>query len=247
MYAFFTFPPSILLVQPSTHGVALGKSIPSTSNSYIASSAAVVGNVTIGQGSSVGYGAVVRGDVNSITIGNSVSIGDRAMIHCSGLAGNNPTKIGSKVIVGAGAIIHGAVLADESMVGAGAQILDTAQVQKHAIVAPGSLVASGKIVKSGQLWGGVPAAYIRDITDSEKLSISAKADENAEWATLLAKEAAKRWEEIDSDRENYEQISGRSDYYFKRLSEEEKSHKLGEFENHQVPGRVFDTAVSSRE
>lgn len=233
-------------MQPATHAVALGKNVPVTAGAHVASSAAVVGKVTLGKGSSVGYGAVLRGDVNSITIGSQVTIGDRAMIHCSGLAGNNPTAIGNRVVVGAGAIVHGAILEDESFVGAGAQVMDTAKVQKHGMVAAGSVVASGKVVASGQLWGGVPAVYLRDLTDAEKAGIGAKADENAEWAALHAVEASKKWEEIEDDLEDFEQEHGRADYYYKRLSKEAISYKLGELENHQIPGRVFDSPISHR-
>ena len=192
------------------------------------------------------YGAVVRGDVNTITIGEGVTIGDRAMIHCSGIAGDNPTIIGNNAVVGAGAIIHGAILEDECLVGAGAQVLDTAKVQKHGMVQAGAIVGSGKIVKSGQLWGGIPAAYIRDLTTEEKHSISTCAATNAEWATIHATEGSKRWETIRDEAEDFEQDSNRAPYYYQRLSEEAKSFKLGEVENHQVPGRVFDSDIIAR-
>jgi gamma-carbonic anhydrase len=215
-------------------------------NAFVASSASVIGKVRIGKGSSVWYGAVVRGDVNTITIGEGVTIGDRAMIHCSGIAGNNPTVIGNHAVVGAGAIIHGATLEDESLVGAGAQVLDTAKVQKHGMVQAGSIVGSGKIVKSGQLWGGIPAAYIRDLSVEEKQSISAGAATNAEWATVHATEGSKTWETIRDEADDFEQESERAPYYYQRLSEEAKSFKLGEIENHQVPGRVFDSEIIAR-
>jgi len=233
-------------VQPSTAAVKLGSHSPVLNNSFVASSATVIGKVKIGKGSSVWYGAVVRGDVNTITIGEGVTIGDRAMIHCSGIAGDNPTVIGNNAVVGAGAIIHGATLEDESMVGAGAQVLDTAKVQKHGMVQAGSIVGSGKIVKSGQLWGGIPAVYIRDLSVEEKQSIAASAASNAEWAVIHAAEGSKTWEQIGEELENFEQESGRAPYYYQRLSEEAKSFKLGEIENHQVPGRVFDSEIIAR-
>lgn len=233
-------------VQPSTHAVKLGTYTPALNNSFVAASASVLGKVKLGKGSSVWYGAVVRGDVNNITIGEGVTIGDRVMIHCSGIAGNNPTVIGNNVVVGAGAIIHGAKLEDECLVGAGAQVMDTAVVQKHAMVQPGALVGSGKIVKSGQVWGGVPAVYIRDLTDVEKASIAIKATDNNKMAMIHAVEANKSWEQIRDEKEDYEQESGRADYYYQRLSKDEKSFKVGEVENHQVPGRVFDSDIQAR-
>lgn len=214
--------------------------------SFVAPSAAVLGKVKLGQHSSVWYGAVVRGDVNTITIGEGVSIGDRAMIHCSGVAGDHPTVIGNNVVVGAGAIIHGAILEDDSMIGAGAQVLDTAIVQRHSIVQAGSLVGSGKVVKSGQMWGGVPAVYIRDLTLEEKNAISAIASDNAQWAKVHAVEINKSWEEVQDASEDFEQERNRAPYYYKRLSDEAKSFKVGEVENHQVPGRVFDSEIIAR-
>jgi len=151
----------ISTVQPCTKIVTYGKSVPEFAGNFIAPTAAVIGKVKIGKDSSVWYGAVVRGDVNSITIGEGVTIGDRAMIHCSGLAGDYPTVIGNNVLVGAGAIVHGATLEDDCLIGEGAQVMDNTTVQKHAIVAPGSIVPMGKVVATGQVWGGIPAAYIR--------------------------------------------------------------------------------------
>ena len=108
---------SFSAVQPSTKIVQYGKDIPVFAGNFIAPSAAVIGKVNVGKDSSVWYGAVVRGDVNSITIGDGVTIGDRAMIHCSGIAGDHPTVIGNKVVVGAGAIVHGATLEDDCLIG----------------------------------------------------------------------------------------------------------------------------------
>jgi carbonic anhydrase/acetyltransferase-like protein (isoleucine patch superfamily) len=234
-------------VQPSTVAVTLGTHSPALNNAFVASSASVVGQVKIGKGSSVWYGAVLRGDVNTITIGDGTSIGDRAMIHCNGgLAGDYPTRIGNYAVIGAGAIIHGATLEDESFVGAGAQVMDAAVVQKHGMVQAGSVVGSGKVIKSGQLWGGVPAAYIRDLSVEEKQSISAGAAANAEWAIIHATEGSKTWETIRDELDDFEQESNRAPYYYRRLSEEAKSFKLGEIENHQVPGRVFDSEIIAR-
>jgi carbonic anhydrase/acetyltransferase-like protein (isoleucine patch superfamily) len=248
VFNFFFFVTSQIstTVQPSTNAVKLGAHSPALNNSFVAASASVVGKVKIGKGSSVWYGAVVRGDVNNITIGEGVTIGDRVMIHCSGMAGNNPTVIGNNVVVGAGAIIHGAVLEDESSVGAGAQVMDTAVVQKHAIVQPGALVGSGKIVKSGQVWGGVPAVYIRDATSAEKASIATKAAENNKLASIHAAETSKTWEQVRDELEEFEQENGRADYYYRRLTPEAKSFKVGEIENHQVPGRIFDSDIKAR-
>jgi len=189
---------------------------------------------------------MLLGDVNTIKIGNNVTIGDRAMIHCSGTIGNSPTVIGNNVIVGAGAIIHGSTLEDESFVGNGAQVLDGAKVCKHGIVSAGSVVGQGKVVASGQLWGGCPAVYIRDLTAGEISSISSTATENLELATLHAEESAKTWQQIEEDEYIYEQTVYRNPHYYKRLTKEQVAHRLGEHENHLIPGRVLDARVSAR-
>ena len=182
------------------------------------------------------------GDVNKITIGEGVTIGDRAMIHCSSPATQNkPTIIGNRVIVGAGAIVHGATLSDECVIGEGAQVMDGAQVQKHAMVAAGSLVAQNKIVLSGQMWAGVPAVYVRDLSAMEVANIAVTATENIQLATVHAEEAAKSWEAIEEDAYNWEQTVRRNESYYKRLTPEQMSYKLGELENHDVPGRVLDS------
>ena len=199
--------------------MTLGKDAPVIkAGVFVAPSASVIGRVQIGQSSSVWYGAVVRGDVNSITIGDGVSVGDRAMIHCSGIMANRPTVIGHRCVIGAGAIVHGCTLEDESFVGEGAQVLDGAKVQKHAMVAAGAVVGQGKVVASGQLWAGVPAVHVRDLTAAEKVSIAATAADNVEWAAMHAKEAAKSWATIAQEEDDWQQVAHRNEYYYKRLT-----------------------------
>jgi len=234
-------------LQPSIRVMKLGKATPSVAgNAFVAPTASVIGSVTVGAQSSVWYGAVIRGDVNSITIGEKCSIGDRAMVHCSGIMANKPTVIGNGVVIGAGAIVHGCTLEDETLVGEGAQILDGARVAKHAMVAPGAVVGQGKVVASGQLWGGVPAAYLRDLTATEKLSIKATADNNQVWAAKHSEEVDKPWEVVLADTDDFEQMAGRNEYYYKRLSKQQAQYKLGEVESHDVPGRILDSPISSR-
>lgn len=142
------------------------------------------------------------------------------MIHCTGHTANKPTVIGNKVVIGAGATIHGCTLEDESFVGTGAQVLDGAKVQKHAMVSAGSIVGQGKIIPAGQLWGGVPAVYQRDLSAAEILSISSAAAESFEWASMHALEAAKSWEQIEQEEDDHDQNVNRNEYYYKRLTPE---------------------------
>ena len=131
------------------------------------------------------------GDVNTISVGKGVTIGDRAMVHCSGVNGDYPCVIGDNVIIGAGAIVHGCTVESGSMIGEGAQVMDGAKVQKNAVVAPGALVSAGKTVPAGQMWGGVPAKMIRELTSAEIASIKTTVAENIEMAKLHSDETAK--------------------------------------------------------
>ena len=204
--------PNVDRLQPSLRVVKLGKSVPATKDGvFVAPTASVIGNVTIGSDTSVWYGAVIRGDVNSITIGDNCSIGDRAMVHCSGITVNKPTLIGNRVVIGVGAIVHGCTLEDETLVGEGAQVLDGARVAKHAMVAPGAVVGQGKVVTSGQLWAGVPAVYVRDLNAAEKASIAATANSNSQWAIKHAVEDAKNWRQVAAELDDYEQMVGRNE------------------------------------
>jgi carbonic anhydrase/acetyltransferase-like protein (isoleucine patch superfamily) len=235
------------LVQPSTRNVTLkNRGAPElTGVSFIAPSATVVGQVKIGTSSSVWYGAVVRGDVNSITIGNDVTIGDMAMIHCSGVMGEAPTVIGNRVVVGVGATIHGATLHDESRVEDRATVLDGAVVSKHAVVAAGSLVPNGKVIPVGQLWAGVPVRYVRDLTAAEIAGFSTSAFKLAEWAAVHQHECDKTWQVIEEEEEFLDQQNSRHAEYFQPISDEMRSKNAGEVEGHQVPGRIFNSKISA--
>mmetsp|Transcript_6803 Transcript_6803/g.14241 ORF Transcript_6803/g.14241 Transcript_6803/m.14241 type:complete len:209 (+) Transcript_6803:315-941(+) len=140
-------------------------------NVFLAPTSAVVGNVTIGKNSSIWYNCVLRGDVNEIRIGEETNIQDGTVIH---VAKNNakgvalPTVIGDRVTVGHMALLHACTLEDLSFVGMAATVMDGAVVKKGAMIAAGSLVTPGKEVPSGQLWGGRPAKYMRDLTQNEK-------------------------------------------------------------------------------
>lgn len=132
---------------------------------WIADNSVVAGDIEIGADSSVWFGVQMRGDVHEIRIGKRTNIQDNAVVHVTrNLSG---TYIGDDVTVGHGAILHACRVEDESLIGMGAIILDQAVIEKRAMVAAGALVTPGKIVKSGQLWGGSPARYMRDLTQEE--------------------------------------------------------------------------------
>jgi len=130
-------------------------------NTYIADNAVVVGDVEIGKGCSIWWASVVRGDVNSIRIGDQTNIQDGAVIHCT--YQKAATTIGNKVSIGHKAIVHGCTIEDLALVGMGAIVMDHAVVQSGAVVAAGAVVLEKTIVESGYIYAGVPAKKVKKI------------------------------------------------------------------------------------
>ncbi len=133
---------------------------------FIAHTAAVIGDVEIGDGSSIWYGCTVRGDVHEIRIGARTNIQDGTVVHVTG--GAFGTYIGSAVLIAHSALIHGCTLEDGCFIGMGATVMDGAVVESGAMVAAGALVTPGKRIGKGELWGGAPARFMRPMKDAEK-------------------------------------------------------------------------------
>ncbi|RIJ47879.1 gamma carbonic anhydrase family protein [Maribellus luteus] len=129
---------------------------------FLAETAAIIGDVEIGDNCSVWYNAVLRGDVHYIKIGNNTNIQDNATIHAT--YQKSPTNIGNNVTIAHGAIIHGCTLHDNVMIGMNAVILDNAVIESNSIVAAGSVVTKGTIVESGTVYAGIPAKKVKDIS-----------------------------------------------------------------------------------
>ena len=132
-------------------------------NCFLAANATIIGDVVIGDDSSVWFNAVVRGDVNSIRIGNRVNIQDGAVLHCT--YERSVVVIGNNVSVGHNAIIHGCVIDDNVLIGMGAIVMDNARIGSNCIIAAGAVVLENTIVPPGTLYGGVPAKKIKDISE----------------------------------------------------------------------------------
>ena len=136
------------------------------SNCFLAETAVVIGDVRMGYDCSIWYGSVLRGDVNSIRLGNKVNIQDGAVIHT--LYQRSKTIIGNNVSVGHNAVIHGATIEDNCLIGMGAIVLDNAVVESGAIVAAGALVTSGMRVEGGYIYAGVPAKKIKVVDEKQR-------------------------------------------------------------------------------
>ena len=135
------------------------------STAFIAENAVIIGDVEIGANVGIWYGCIVRGDVNSIKIGEGTNIQDGTIIHVNRKDG--PTIIGKGITVGHMALLHACTLHDHSFVGMGAKVIDYTTVETHAMVAAGAVLSPRKTVKSGELWAGVPAKLMRQMTQEE--------------------------------------------------------------------------------
>jgi carbonic anhydrase/acetyltransferase-like protein (isoleucine patch superfamily) len=130
-------------------------------NCFIAPNATIVGDVVMGSDCSVWFNAVLRGDVNSIRIGNKVNIQDGAVIHCT--FKRSETVIGDNVSIGHNAIVHGCTVHDNVLIGMGAIVMDKAVVHSNTIIAAGAVVLEGTVCEGGSVYAGVPAKKVKDI------------------------------------------------------------------------------------
>ena len=147
---------------------------------FIAENAVLVGDVIVGARSSIWYGAVVRGDVFYIRIGDETSIQDNSVIHVS--HGRNATLVGSRVTVGHSVNLHGCVIRDRVIIGMGSIVLDGAEVGERCIVGAGSLVTPGTKIPPGTLALGSPARAKRDLTAEELSWLEVSAEHYVELA-----------------------------------------------------------------
>lgn len=129
---------------------------------FLAPNATVVGDVVMGEDCSVWFNAVIRGDVNSIRIGNKVNIQDGACIHCT--YEKTKTVIGDRVSIGHHALVHGCTLEDNVLIGMGAIVMDNAFVGTNTIIAAGAVVLENMQCESGSIYAGIPAKKVKDIS-----------------------------------------------------------------------------------
>lgn len=132
---------------------------------FIASTATVLGDVALGEGSSVWFGAVIRGDRDSITIGKDANIQDNAVVHTSR---GFPVRVGDSVSVGHGAILHGCQIADRVLVGMGAILMNGSEVGEDSLIGAGAVVTEGTKIPPNSVVLGVPGKVIRTTTPAER-------------------------------------------------------------------------------
>lgn len=145
-------------------------------NTYLAENATIIGDVVIGKDCSVWFNAVLRGDVNSIRIGNRVNIQDGTVLHT--LYQKSTVEIGNDVSVGHNVVIHGAKIENGALIGMGAIVLDHAVIGEGAIVAAGSVVLSGTQVEAGSIYAGVPAKFVKKVDSEQAKEINQKIAKN---------------------------------------------------------------------
>ena len=131
-------------------------------NCFLAENAVIIGDITLGENCSIWYGAVLRGDVHYIKIGNNVNIQDNAVIHAT--YEKSPTNIGNNVSIAHGAIVHGSTIHDNVLIGMNAVVLDDAIIHSNSIIAAGATLTKGTIVESGSVYAGSPAKKIKNMS-----------------------------------------------------------------------------------
>lgn len=146
------------------------------SNTYLADNATIIGDVVIGKDCSIWFNAVLRGDVNSIRIGDRVNIQDGTVLHT--LYQKSVVEIGDDVSVGHNVVIHGAKIENGALIGMGAIVLDHAVIGEGAIVAAGSVVLSGTKVEAGSIYAGVPAKFVKKVDSEQAKDINQKIAKN---------------------------------------------------------------------
>ena len=129
---------------------------------FIAPNATIVGDVEMGEGCSVWFNTVIRGDVNSIRMGNKVNVQDGAVIHCT--YQRSKTIIGNNVSIGHNALVHGCTVHDNVLIGMGSIVMDGAVVESNTIIAAGAVVLEGTHCEGGSIYAGVPAKKVKAIS-----------------------------------------------------------------------------------
>ncbi len=152
-------------------------------NCFLADNATIVGNVVLGRGCTVWFTAVVRGDVNSIRIGDETNIQDGAVLHCT--YEKAALTIGSRVSIGHRALVHGCTIEDDVLIGMGAIVMDHAVVSTGCLIAAGAVVLENTVCEPGYLYAGVPAKKIKLVSEAQRDNLRRTAANYQLYATWL--------------------------------------------------------------
>jgi len=148
-----------------------GKTPAFGANCYLAENATIIGDVVAGNDCSFWFQSVVRGDVNSIILGNKVNVQDGAILHCT--YEKAALTIGNNVSIGHRAIVHGCTIEDNVLIGMGAIVMDHVYIEKNSLVAAGSVVLENTRIESGSIYAGIPARKIKEMTEEHFKNINA--------------------------------------------------------------------------
>ncbi|MFF8429994.1 MULTISPECIES: gamma carbonic anhydrase family protein [unclassified Streptomyces] len=146
---------------------------------FVAPTASVIGDVTLRTGASVWYGAVLRGDVERITVGAQANVQDNVTLHADP---GFPVSVGERVSIGHNAVVHGATVEDDCLIGMGATVLNGAVIGAGSLVAAQALVPQGMVVPPGSLVAGVPAKVRRELSEEERQGVTLNGTMYAELA-----------------------------------------------------------------
>ncbi|MBJ6143491.1 gamma carbonic anhydrase family protein [Hymenobacter sp. BT559] len=158
------------------------------SDCFLADNATVVGDVVLGRGCTVWFTAVIRGDVNSIRIGDETNIQDGAVLHCT--YQKAALTIGSRVSIGHRALVHGCTIEDDVLIGMGAIVMDHAVVGRGCLIAAGAVVLENMVCEPGYLYAGVPAKKIKPVSEAQAEGLRRTASNYQLYASWFADSAA---------------------------------------------------------
>lgn len=166
-------------------------------NCFFAENATIIGDVIMGDGCSIWFNAVLRGDVNSIRIGNNVNVQDGSVLHT--LYQKSTIEIGDNVSIGHNVTIHGATIEENALIGMGSVILDHAVIGEGAIVAAGSVVLSGTKVEPYSIYAGVPAKFVKMADPEQTRTINRRISDNYQFYASWYKPSAEKRSLLDPD------------------------------------------------
>lgn len=156
-------------------------------NCFIADNATIIGDFTCGDECSFWFSSVVRGDVNSVILGNRVNVQDGAVIHCT--YNKSKTIVGNNVSIGHNAIVHGCIIEDNVLVGMGAVVMDNAVLKEGSIIAAGAVVLENQEIEANSIYAGVPAKKIKDVSrDTQQFFVERTAKNYVKYASWFKDE-----------------------------------------------------------